>query len=193
MSVRKTIPENNGVYFITFTCANWLPLFKICNAYSLVYKWFDHLKKEGHYIIGYVIMPHHVHAIIAFKNTSKPINTIVGNGKRIMAYELVDILQQANKTLLITEMQQMVNNTDKKRNKLHEVFEPSFDWKECRTIEFIQQKLKYMHGNPCKCSPKLAYLPEEYLHSSAKFYITGEQGIYPVTSFMDLQDIDLTA
>ncbi len=192
MSVRKAIPYNNGVYFITFTCTQWLPLFSICEAYSLVYKWFDHLKKEGHYIIGYVIMPHHVHAIIAFKNTPIPINTIVGNGKRIMAYELVDILKSKNRDILIHEMQQMVNDTDRKRNKLHEVFEPSFDWKECRTVEFIQQKLKYIHYNPCKCNPKLANIPEDYLHSSAKFYIAGEQGVYPITSYMELSDINLS-
>ena len=86
----------------------------------------------------------------------------------------------------------MVNDTDKKRNKIHEVFEPSFDWKECRTEAFIQQKLKYMHLNPCRCMPRLTALPEEYIHSSAKFYLTHEQGIYPVTSYMELQDIDLT-
>ena len=66
MPVRKTIPEKDGVYFITFTCARWLPLFKITNGYNVVYKWFDVLKKSGHYIIGYVTMPTHVHAIIAF-------------------------------------------------------------------------------------------------------------------------------
>jgi hypothetical protein len=193
MSVRKNIPYNNGVYFITFTCARWLPLFKMCNAYDVVYNWFNVLKASGHHIIGYVIMPHHVHAIIAFKNTPASINTIIGNGKRFMAYELVAILAKMNKTLLLGEMAQMVNETDKKRNKLHEVFEPSFDWKECRTIAFMQQKLQYMHYNPCKCKPRLAYTPEEYGHSSAKFYLAGEQGIYPVTSFMELQDINLSA
>jgi hypothetical protein len=138
-------------------------------------------------------MPDHVHAIIAFKNTPQTINTIVGNAKRMMAYELVEILQKQNRNLLIGEMQQMVNDTDRKRNKHHEVFEPSFDWKECRTTEFLQQKLQYMHYNPCKCSPRLAAVPEEYTHSSARFYVTGEQGIYPVTGFMELPDINLSS
>ena len=35
-------------------------------------------------------------------------------------------------------------------------------------------------------------LPEQYEYSSAKFYLTGEHGIYPITSFMELRDIDLT-
>ena len=86
----------------------------------------------------------------------------------------------------------MVNNTQKLDNKLHEVFEPSFDWKECKTSAFIQQKLNYMHWNPCKGENKIVELPEQYTHSSAKFYITGLQSIYPVTSYMELEDIDLT-
>ena len=68
----------------------------MCNAYLLVYKWFDVLKAQGHYIFGYVVMPHHAHAVIAF-NAAKSTNTIIGNGKRFMAYELVTLLQQQNR------------------------------------------------------------------------------------------------
>jgi len=191
MPVRKSITETEGVYFITFTCTNWLPLFKICNAYHAVYKWFDHLIEQGHYIIGYVIMPSHVHAIIAFTNTGKSINIIVSNGKRFIAYDLVKRLKEMNSNLILNELNNDLNNTEKKEGKIHGVFETSFDWKECRTEKFIQQKLNYIHWNPCKGN-KLVELPEQYIHSSAKFYITGEQGIYAVTSFMELRDIDLT-
>ena len=60
MPVRKTIPEKDGIYFITFTCAQWLPLFQITNGYDAVYNWFNVLKQTGHYIIGYTIMTNHV-------------------------------------------------------------------------------------------------------------------------------------
>ena len=69
MHVKKLIPEKDGLYFFTSTCARWLSLFRIADGYKYVYKWFDVLVKNGHYIIGYVIMPNHVHAIIAFRNT----------------------------------------------------------------------------------------------------------------------------
>jgi len=36
-------------------------------------------------------------------------------------------------------------------------------------------------------------IPEPTLHSSPKYCITSEQGVYPVTSYMELMDIDLTA
>jgi REP element-mobilizing transposase RayT len=191
MPVRKAIAEKDGVYFVTFTCTNWLPLFKICNAYYSVYNWFNHLKQEGHYIIGYIIMPNHVHAIIAFSNTGKSINSIVSNGKRFIAYDLVKRLQQQNNSLILSELTSSLNNTELKEGKLHNVFETSFDWKQCRTEKFIQQKLDYIHFNPCKGN-KLVDLPEQYEHSSAKYYIEGVQGIYSVTNFMELRDIDLT-
>ena len=136
-------------------------------------------------------MPSHVHAIIAFSNTGKSINTTVSNGKRFIAYELINRLKEKNRILILNELNNDLNNTEKKAGKLHGVFETSFDWKECRTEKFIQQKLNYIHWNPCKGN-KLVELPEEYIHSSARFYVTGEQGIYPVTSFMELRDIDLT-
>jgi len=37
-----------------------------------------------------------------------------------------------------------------KKVKMYGVFETSFDWKECRTEKFIQQRLNYIHWNPCK-------------------------------------------
>ena len=46
--------------------------------------------------------------------------------------------------------------------------------------------------NPCRGAWKLVSQPEDYHHSSAKFYIYWEQGIYPVMSYGELKDIDLT-
>ena len=136
-------------------------------------------------------MSSHVHAIIAFSNTGKTINSIISNGKRFIAYDLVKRLQQQNSSLILTELSSSLNNTERKEGKLHNIFETSFNWKECRIEKFIQQKLDYIHFNPYKA--KLVELPEQYEHSSAKYYFTGEQGAYTVINFMELRDIDLTA
>jgi len=45
--------------------------FEIPQRKIYAYKWFDVLVKDGHYLIGYVIMPSHLHAIIAFRNRGK--------------------------------------------------------------------------------------------------------------------------
>jgi hypothetical protein len=89
----------------------------------------------------------------------------MANGKRFMAYELVKLLRSQAKHDILAQLSLWVNATDAMRNKQHEVFEPSFDRKECFRIPFMQQKADYIHQNPCK--EGLARIPEEYVHSSA--------------------------
>ena len=74
MAVRTPIEYTEGMYFITFTCHDWLPLFQMTNSYDAVYKWFNHLATKGHYVKGYVIMPNHLHVIINFGTSEKSIN-----------------------------------------------------------------------------------------------------------------------
>ena len=85
-----------------------------------------------------------------------------------------------------------ITSSDSKRGKLHQVFEPSFDCKECYSEAFTEHKLSYMHQNPCKGTWDLAASPIDYKHSSAKFYLTGENGEYTVTNFKELMDVDLS-
>jgi REP element-mobilizing transposase RayT len=89
MTVKRTIHQSWGVFFITFTCTDWIPLFQLTNTYDEVYKWFDVLQSYGHYVLGYVIMPNHVHVLVAFCENGKCVNKMVSNGKRFMAYEMV--------------------------------------------------------------------------------------------------------
>ncbi len=95
--------------------------------------------KNGHYISGFVIMPNHVHALISFKNNGQSINTIVGNGKRFMAYEIIKRLEAQGETKILTNLQLGVTAKDRLKNKKHEVWKYSFDWKECHTNEFMLQ------------------------------------------------------
>jgi hypothetical protein len=196
VSTKRQIHESEGIYFITITCYDWLPLFDLTNGYDIVYNWFEYLKQQRNYIIGYVPiaigMPNHFHALIAFRKNNKSINSIVGNGKRFMVYELVERLKSAGEISVLNKLTEGVSKRDSKRGKLHKVFEPSFDWKECRDMRFINQKLDYMHDNPCRGKWMLAESPYDYLHSSAKYYLTGEQGIYEVDHVGVVLDIDLT-
>jgi len=192
MSVRRAIPNKDGLYFITITCAEWLWLFEITKGYDIVYKWFDHLRSKGHFICGYVIMPNHLHALIAFRNTGQSINTIIGNGKRFMAYEIIERLKRTNEEGVLSKLASYVNEADRVKGQRHEVFEPSFDWKECIKPAFITQKLNYIHENPCRGDWNLVANPQDYEHSSARFYTLDQHAAYEVTSWGKLADIDLT-
>ena len=161
MPVKQTIPFSFGTFFITFTCHRWLHLTDIVNGYDIIYKGFDHLKSKGHYINGYVIMPNQFHAIISFIETGQSINTIIGNAKRFMAYEIIKRLEQNKETELLLQLSNNVEAKRKANKKLHEVWELSFDWKECLSWDFINQKLNYIHDNPCNRQVEPVFKPSK--------------------------------
>lgn len=192
MPVGKKIPKNYGKYFITFTCYNWIDLFEITNSYDLVYKWFDVLRREGHYIISFVIMPNHLHVVIGFRNSDKSVNTIIGNGKRFMAYEIVSRLRKLGREDVLKKLSFGVVGSDHERGKHHNVWEDSFCWKECLFPRFEMQKINYIHCNPCQKKRRLVDNPCDYIHSSAAYYFQGRNCIYPVTHISEMKFIDLS-
>ena len=130
--------------------------------------------------------------MIGFKNIGTSLNIVVGNGKRFMAYEIIDRLVKSDEKVFLNVLANAVSNSGKKSGKKHLVWEKSFDWKECNSKKFINQKLDYMHSNPCQGKWTLSNSPIEYRHSSAGFYASGNQGVFNVTNYMALKDIDLS-
>ena len=98
-----------------FTCYNWLHLFEITTAYDLVYKWFDEQKKNNQEVFAYVIMPNHFHAILYFPQTGYDLNKIVGNAKRLIAYEIIERLKQQRQDNLLQLLAEVV--TEREKNK----------------------------------------------------------------------------
>lgn len=181
---------NPGLYFITFTCYRWLPLIEVTNAYDSIYKWFDILVVGGHAITGYVIMPNHIHLLLYYHSSRQSLNTFVGNGKRFLAYDIVERLKKQGEDRIVDILKKGVTERDRRCGKKHEVWKDAFDAKECRTDVFTFQKLQYIHNNPCAGKWRLAKSIIDYPHSSALFYITGKQGIYPVEDYQEFLKFD---
>lgn len=177
MAVRFLHPgQDNSLYFVTFTCYRWLPLIETTGAYDAVYKWFDYLRGKSVFISAYVIMPNHLHALLYFPRMPRSLNTIIGNAKRFMAYEIIDRLEKAGEKHLLKELYCGVSGRKRGKGQRHRVFEESFDAKECYSREFVYQKLDYIHRNPVRGKWQLAADFVQYPHSSAAFYETGQGG-----------------
>src|SRR5688572_12920200 len=102
MSLHQKIAKQ-GIYFITFTNHAWLPLIQLTDGYDLVYNWFRILSGKGHVITCFVIIPNHLH-LLYYSGGNHSLNTIVGNGKRFMAYDIVERLQKAGNSEIITKL-----------------------------------------------------------------------------------------
>ena len=154
--------KQKAVYFVTFTCFNWIPLIEIAKGYDLVYNFFDVLKANGNEVLGYVIMPNHVHFLVHYTNTKQSLNTNIGNGKRFIGYAIIKRLEEKGEIVLLNQMKEAVTAKDRQRNKIHELWKGTFDIKQCRTEKFILQKLNYIHNNPCSGKWNLCEKPYRY-------------------------------
>lgn len=149
----------------------WISLFEITNTYDMVYKWFTVLKNEYYAdVVSYVIMPNHLHAILHFHNEGFNLNTIIANGKRFIAYEMINRLEETGNTALLHHLESLVTERERKKGQLHKVFKDSFDAKAIITQCFLMQKINYIHNNPVSGKWMLAKDFVEYAHSSASFY-----------------------
>jgi len=166
-----------------------MQLIEQTKLYDHIYNWFDLLKLRKKYMIGYVIMPNHIHGIVHLDKSDKPINDILGTGKRFMAYDIVKRLKNLKDFDTLETLSKGVSEIDKKRGKLHSVFEPSLDIKEIVTERFMIQKLNYIHFNPVRGKWNLAEDYRDYQHSSAGFYDgenTDDYKGYPVIHYQEV-------
>ena len=121
-------------------------------------------------MLGYVLMPNHIHCLIHINNNSVGLNKLVANGKRFMAYEIVKILQEINRKDMLEILKKGVQKNEHDKGKKHQVFRLSFDARPCFDEAMIEQKLDYIHANPVSGKWNLVDDYVTYEHSSARFY-----------------------
>ena len=74
--------------------------------------------------------PIHFHAILYFPQAGYDLNKIVGNAKRLIAYEIIERLKKQKQDKLLKLLSSAVTETEKSKDQLHKAFEQSFDAKQ---------------------------------------------------------------
>jgi hypothetical protein len=62
-------------------------------------------------------MPNHLYVLIGFRCAAQSINTIISNGKRFTAYELVKRLQRGGHEAILKQLAAAVSASDYKKGK----------------------------------------------------------------------------
>ena len=181
MPVHTKHQITESTWFITFTCLNWLPLFEVAQLYNFSYNWFK-LIDEKHHIKtqAFVIMPNHVHLLLELTDEQVNLNTLIGNAKPFMAYEILDTLKKQGNMSLLNILAGACSEKEKAKGQLHKVFEPSFDARPVYPFDFLVQKINYIHHNPVSGKWNLADDYTKYANSSAAFYDLDEQHEFAV-------------
>jgi REP element-mobilizing transposase RayT len=124
--------------------------------------------------MAFVIMPDHVHLLLYLTDDKLNLNTIISNAKRFMAYDFIERLKLQGDQATLNTLAAACSEKEKAKGQLHKAFEPSFDAKPVYTIDFLYQKIDYIHHNPLSGKWSLCHEFTEYPHSSAAFYESGQ-------------------
>jgi putative transposase len=157
------------LHFITFSCYRRLPLLRSLRTKKIFVETLDKVRdRYGFVIVGYVVMPEHVHLLISEPPKATP-STVL------------QVLKQGVSRRLRREPDGPAHATHfaisfgPPSAPPPRFWEPRFYdfnvWSQTKKVE----KLQYMHMNPVKRG--LVEHPKDWAWSSFSFYATGEQGL----------------
>jgi REP element-mobilizing transposase RayT len=123
----------------------------------------------------FVIMPNHIHIIVRFSE-KYPLSDVMRDFKKFTARQIYhQFSAQGNNDVL-----EVLKQAGEKAKQEYKVWEDSYDARDIFSIEFLQQKMDYIHYNPCQPHWKLVESPEQYLWSTAGFYLGGKPCVIPI-------------
>jgi len=166
MAVRKRLNiTGTALIFITTTIRNRVPVFKDHKLANLVVR---QLKETADYymasIVGYVLMPSHLHVMLGFKKA-----------------ELTSRFMQSFKIITSKKLKPLLPESYLSKfssNGEFRFWTPRFDELIISSKKQFDVKLNYIHNNPVKAG--LAKDAVEYEFSSAKDWLTEYSGLLPV-------------
>ena len=151
----KRYQQTRDLHFITFSCYHRAALLGAPQARDILASGLEQARRwYGFYVVGYVVMPEHVHLLI-----SEP-------ERRSLALALQMLKQTVSQKL--------------RGGSRTPFWQPRYYdfnvWSERKRVE----KLRYLHRNPVKRG--LVAAPEDWAWSSFRHYITGEEGVVEIES-----------
>jgi putative transposase len=182
MDIYKNLPKFNDssyAHFVTTRTHENRPYFKNDEfAYILLGELQFYNEKYGFTLMGYVIMPDHVHLLLWWDKQEKPaltVSKIMQGVKAGTAMRIVGILKSRGLEQVLQPTQKnFAVSKSHKRNLRYRLWQPGFYDFNVHGEEKLLEKLNYMHNNPVKTG--LTSSPCDYRWSSYKKYFKEKNG-----------------
>ncbi len=173
MKDRYKITEESGIYFVTSTIVEWIPVFTSQPYFEIIIKSLNYcIENKNLQLYAFVILDNHFHFIISGNDLSNTMASL----KKFTAVEIVKLVKEQNKEWLLNQLAFY-----KKKYKLtsqFQVWQEGFHPEHVQNPEMFLQKLEYIHNNPVKRG--YVDLPEQWVYSSARNYINNDHSIIKV-------------
>ncbi len=173
MRSRYKIFNDNGIFFVTSTIVNWIPVFVNEIYYNILIDTLKYYQENNNLIIyAYVFMENHFHMIILNEDISKIMQSI----KKYTAKEIITNLKKDKEENKLKEFRE--SKPDYKITSKHQVWQESFHPQEIISLDMLKQKIEYIHYNPVR--KKFVTNPVDWKYSSAIDYYSGKKGLLDI-------------
>ena len=171
----KHFDHDGRARFITFCTHRRMPVLTNSSFQAIVARSIGNTRdKFGYKMIGYVLMPEHVHLVI-IPDEGIEIGKIIGEIKRVSSKEIHKCLKLAN-SALIRKLTVVRNRVERFAFWQRRCYDHN-----CRTEKSLWEKVNYCHNNPVKRG--LVNSPELWKWSSYRWYT----GHHDVVLKMDIE------
>jgi REP element-mobilizing transposase RayT len=164
--------------FLTATILDWKHLLKDDNCKQIIIdslRWL--VEQKRCHVNAFVIMPNHIHLLWKISDGVERFNA-QGALLSFTAHAFKKYLMTVNPVML---NKHYVNKIDRQ----YQFWQRESMVKECWSQHFFNQKMEYIHNNPCQSHWNLTTLPENYKWSSAAFYQNQDKSYNWLTHFID--------
>ncbi|MCU0325764.1 MAG: transposase [Spirosomaceae bacterium] len=166
-------------YFLTITVVDWVDVFTRPIYRHII---IDSLKycqeAKGLEIYAWVLMSNHLHLVASATKDGVTMSDILRDFKKFTSKKIVEAIQNENesrKQWLLYRFE--YNGRFNPKIKEFKFWQDGNDAKECYSLDFIEQKVNYIHQNPVRA--EIVDFPEDYIYSSARNYC-GKKGLIDV-------------
>lgn len=170
MRSRYKITEKEGIYFVTSTIVEWIPVFTTRKYFDIVIDSLRFCKDhKGLRLYAFVILENHFHLVVSAQELSAALASL----KMFTAKEIINALKQDNKHWLLNQLAFF-----KKRNKIaseFQVWQEGFHPQLMLNEKMLNQKIEYIHQNPVRYG--FVDEPEHWCYSSARNYHSDDHSI----------------
>jgi putative transposase len=166
--------EPNTFHYVTLVTFNRVPVFRserVCEIFIGVLK--EVREKYPYKLIGYVLMPDHVHAII--NNRSGTISDWLRRARGNSARKILTWLREERHLM---SLEKLALPHPQKRQHTHAVWQKDPSVIDLWSHRFIRQKLNYLHLNPVRAG--LCEHPADWKWSSYRAYLPHKVGEVPI-------------
>jgi putative transposase len=162
--------EENGIYFLTSTIVEWMPVFTSREYFEIVIDAFKFCRSHKNLkLYAYVILDNHFHLVVSGSNLSAIIQSL----KRHTSKQIIQLLQTQNKKWLLSQL--AFYKKKYKSESTHQVWQEGFHPELMQSEQMLLQKIKYIHHNPVKRG--YVERPEYWLYSSARNFILEDHSL----------------